>query len=312
MGIYSLQKSLIDGFMSRSASSPPGQSESNSKLPQGEQSLTAVREILEPLVRLLVATGIDYTRFSAEMKLVFIQQACKEIQHIGGKETDSAISLLSGVHRKDVRQWRESGLKDSIDGEVPMSAQVYARWMQDVKYLDRRRKPKPLPRLGPAPSFESLAKSVTQDVHPFTILTDLIRLGVVELAEEDGQEVVIPNPEGFVPPPGSAELMKLFRDNLFDHAQVATQNLVRDAKQLEQSVFAEGITRVSAERLAQIARDIWSDMRREMIDQASALYDNDKDSKDANQRVRFGVYFYQDDYQKDVGATEPAAKGKKK
>jgi hypothetical protein len=281
-------------------------------LPQGEQALVAVREVLEPLIRLLVATGIDYTRFSAEMKLVFIEQARKEIQRIGSKETDSAVSLLSGVHRKDVRQWRESGLKESIAGEVPMSAQVYARWMQDVKYLDRRRKPKVLPRLGPAPSFESLAKSVTQDVHPFTILTDLIRLGVVELAEEGGHEVVVPNPEGFVPPPGSAELMKLFRDNLYDHAQVATQNLVRNPKQLEQSVFAEGITHISAERLAQIARDIWSDMRREMIDQASALYDTDKDCKDANQRVRFGVYFYQDDFQKDAGTNQPVALETKK
>lgn len=298
--------------MSRSTSSPPGQHANNGNLPQGEQVLSAVREILAPMIRLLVATGIDYTRFSAEMKLIFIEQALKEIERIGGKDTDSAISLLSGIHRKDVRQWRESGLQASIAREIPMSTQVYARWMQERLYLDRRRKPKILPRSGPAPSFESLARSVTQDVHPFTILTDLIRLGVVEIAEDNGVEIVIPNPNGFVPPPGSAELVELFRGNLADHAHAAAQNMMREDKLLEQSIFADGITEVSAERLAEIARDIWSDMRREMIDQASQLYDNDKGKKDANQRVKFGVYFWKDEVAQLNTAAQPKSNARKK
>jgi hypothetical protein len=297
--------------MSRAATTPPGQNANSGQLPQGEQALSAVREILAPLVRLLVATGIDYTRFSAEMKLIFIDQARKEIERIGSKDTDSAISLLSGIHRKDVRQWRESGLQASIAREIPMSTQVFARWMQERLYLDRRRKPKILPRSGPAPSFESLARSVTQDVHPFTILTDLVRLGVVELAEDNGVEIVIPNPNGFVPPPGSAELVELFRGNLADHAQAAAQNLMREPKLLEQSIFADGITEVSAERLAEMARDIWSDMRREMIDQASQLYENDKDSKEANQRVRFGVYFWKEEQPPAAEAKTAPKRGKK-
>ena len=39
-----------------------------------------------------------------------------------------------------------------------------------------RRAPRALPRVGPAPSFESLAQEVTRDVHPRALLEELLRL----------------------------------------------------------------------------------------------------------------------------------------
>jgi hypothetical protein len=294
--------------MARAPSVLPEQQNNALGPQQADEILLAVREILSPIVRLLVASGIDYTRLAAELKPIFIEQACNEIARMGNRETDSAISLLSGVHRKDVRVWRESGLGDTIAREIPMSIQVYARWIQDRTYLDRRRKPRPLPRIGPEPSFESLARSITQDIHPYTILTDLIRLGIVELGEEDGQELVIPNPQGFVPPPGSQELIQLMRANLSDHLQSVVSNLLENEKRLEQSVFAEGITVESVAKLSTLARDIWADMQREMIDQASLLYEKDKDHPEAHYRVRFGVYFWDADQSSTESENVPSKK----
>jgi len=262
-------------------------------LPAGDDTVRATIRALAPLVRLLLATGTDYTRLAAELKPVFIEQARLELLRTGRKDTDSAISALSGVHRKDVREWRSNGLTGRIAQEMSVSAQVFARWVQDPLYRDRRRQPKPLPRLGPPPSFDALARAVTRDVHPYTVLTELLRLGLVELRTVKGGELVVPNRSGFVPPAGSREILDLYGANLADHAHAAVSNLLGAAPMLEQSVFAEGITEDSAQALGELARRLWAQARTEMIAEAMRRYEADRQRPDATSRMRFGTYFWQ-------------------
>ena len=79
-------------------------------LPAAEDVLRALAQVMAPLARLLLASGLDYTRLAAELKPLFIEQARLELLRSGQKDTDSAISLLSGVHRKDVREWRANAV----------------------------------------------------------------------------------------------------------------------------------------------------------------------------------------------------------
>lgn len=268
--------------------------------------MRALLAILAPLVRLLLATGVDYTRLAAELKPLFIEQAREELRRSARKDTDSALSLLSGVHRKDVRKWRESGLGERIAKEVSLSTQIYARWLHDRQYLDRRRRPKPLPRLGPAPSFDSLAHSVTQDVRPYTVLAELLRLGLVQVEIRKGIEYVIPNPDGFIPPPGSREMLELFGGNLTDHAAVAVENLLGMPPKLEQCVFADGISAESAALLSELARKLWSQARTDMIAEASRLYEQDRGRPEATHRMRFGTYYWDESRVPDTD--EPSAR----
>jgi len=278
-------------------------------VPPPEEVLRTLESVLAPLVRLLLASGLDYTRLVAELKPLFIEQARLELMRGGQADTNSAISLLSGVHRKDVREWRENKLGARIAQGVSMSSQVFARWVQDPLYRDRRKRPRPLPRFGAAPSFETLAREVTQDVHPYTVLTELIRLGLVQIEERKGAEYVVPNRDGFVPPPGSRELLELFAANLSDHARAAVANLLGSAPRLEQSVFAEGITRESAEHLGELARKLWAQARNEMIAEASRRYAADQNRADATFRARFGAYHWDEDCQPEQAAADPTRKG---
>ena len=286
-------------------------------LPPAEDVLRALTQVIAPLARLLLASGLDYTRLSAELKPLFIEQARLELLRTGQNDTDSAISLLSGVHRKDVRTWRTQGLGGRIAQEMSISSQVFARWVQDPLYRDRRRRPRPLPRLGPAPSFDTLARSVTQDVHPYTALTELLRLGLVTVKTVKGQEIIVPHQEGFVPPPGSRDLLDLFGANLADHAAAAVGNLLGQPATLEQSVFAEGITPESAKALGELARKLWAQARSEMIAEATRRYEADQGRDDANCRMRFGVYYRAEGGDDEGGgavpaqapAAEPAANG---
>jgi uncharacterized protein DUF6502 len=278
-------------------------------MPPADEILRTFGSVLAPLVRLLLASGLDYTRLIAELKPLFIEQARLELLRTGQADTNSAISLLSGVHRKDVREWRENGLRPRISQELSMSSRVFARWVQDPVYRDRRKRPKALPRLGPAPSFDTLARSVTQDVHPYTVLTELIRLGLVKIEERKGEEYVVPEREGFVPSAGSREILQFFSGNLSDHASAAVANLLGDAPRLEQSVIAEGITRESADHLAELARKLWSQVRSEMIAEATRRYAADQDREDATCRARFGAYYWEEERQPDQTTREVPATG---
>ncbi len=278
-------------------------------MPGAEDALHALGPVLAPLVQLLLAAGIDYTRLAAELKPVFIEQARVELLRTGQKDTDSAISTLSGVHRKDVREWRENGLRGRIAQELSISSQVFARWVQDPLYRDRRKRPRALPRLGPSPSFDTLARSVTRDVHPYSVLSDLLRLGLVQVQVLKGEEMVVPHRDGFVPPPGSREILELFSANLADHAWAAVGNLRGQGPRLEQSVFAQGITAESAEALGALARKLWAEARGAMIAEATSRYDADRHRNDATCRIRFGTYFWSQDSAEDSPSTDTADQG---
>lgn len=293
--------------MGRPPRSLPAASAPAHPLPPPDDVLGALGRILGPLARLLLAGGMDYTRLAAALKPLFIEQARQELLRSGQADTDSAISLRSGVHRKDVREWRRNGLSGRIAQELSISSQVFARWVQEPLYCDRRRRPRALPRLGAAPSFESLARSVTQDVHPYTVLTELLRLGLVQVQTLKGVETVVPQRDGFVPPPGSRELLELFGANLGDHAAAAVANLLGQPARLEQSVFADGLSAESAAALGALARKLWAQSRSEMIAEATRRVAADRGRADASCRVRLGSYFWAEDTRGVSEAVEAAA-----
>ena len=270
----------------------PSPSPSSATLPAAEDTLEAVTHIMAPMIRLLLSCGVDYVRFAAVLKQTFIEQAQSELEEAHCKDTDSALSLLSGVHRKDVRYWRENGMGDRIARKVSLSSQVFSHWIQNPLYRDRFKNPKPLLRIGDEISFETLVRQITQDVHPYTVLSELVRLGLVTIRKKQGQDWVIPSPRGFVPPAGSTELMELFSGNLGDHVSAAVSNIKGHGPRLEQSVFVSGLTPESAAKLAQLSQKLWSQVRSEMIRESSLLYEQDRNDPQASCRIRFGSYFW--------------------
>lgn len=85
-------------------------------LPPAADVMQALMRAWAPVLQLLLASGADYPRLSAALKPLFIEQAQLELLRSGQKETDSALTLLSGVHRKDVRAWRLNGLGEPRSG----------------------------------------------------------------------------------------------------------------------------------------------------------------------------------------------------
>lgn len=253
-------------------------------------ALQQAAPLMAPIVSWLLRSGVPYPVFADRLKSVFVDAARSELEHAGIRPTHSAISVLSGVHRKDVRSLEDAprSVEDSASGSVPLASQVFTRWVTHPGYRGRDGQPRRLPRSGSGASFDTLARELSSDVHPRTVLDELIRLGLVGL---EGDEVVLRR-TSFVPTRRLEELTALFAANAADHLAAAVHNLTRDgARYLEQSVFANGLSTDSAERLHRIARDAWAVAFERMVDEAQRSVDADADAG-VDGRVRFGVYFY--------------------
>lgn len=275
------------------------------------QVLRTWARVQAPLCRLLLEAGIDFAQAATELRSVFLEQAHAHIVRGQAADTDSALSLLSGVHRKEVRKWRQQARAARAPAPVPLTAQVFALWSSLPGYRGRDRRPKPIPRVGPAPSFEALARRLTQDIHPFSLLQELARLGVVELSQRKGAEFVVPRDQGFVPAGDLEQLLELFGMNLADHAATAVANIVQEAPRLEQSVFADGLGAASMARLEQLARELWAQVRDRMVTEALRCLESDREDACATGRMRFGAYYWNATEQAEpTPAAKPARRRK--
>jgi hypothetical protein len=273
-----------------------------------ELALREAAVLMAPLARWLLRHGVPYPAFADMLKAVFVAAALDELESSGAKATHSALSVLSGVHRKDVRALQSGDPEAVPPRSVPLASAVFTRWITDPKYRANG-KPRPLPRTGTPVSFETLARESSNDVHPRTVLDELVRSG---LARVDGDEVV-PLATSFVPSRKLDELTALFSANVSDHIAAAVHNLTLKApKYLEQSVFADGLTPASIDSLHQSARDIWGAAFTRMVAEARQRVDADVDA-DADVRMRFGVYFYAEpvDAKPAVAAPAPTSRAKR-
>ena len=256
--------------------------------PSAQNAELALREaapLMAPLARWLLRHGVSYTGFAEMLKPVFVEAARGELAQGPERATQSALSMLSGVHRKDVRAIEQA---PPAPPRPPLASQVFTRWMTDPRYRDTDGKPRTLARSGARRSFEGLCRELSNDVHPRTVLDELLRLGLVELNGEN----LVPLARGFVPAPRLDEMTAIFSANAADHLAAAVSNLTLEApKFLEQSIYADGLTPESIEHLHRAACAAWADAFEAVVTQARERVDLDRKG-DGEQRMRFGVYFY--------------------
>lgn len=261
-------------------------------------ALDRVLRVLQPLVRLLLRNGVTYTVFAAALKRVFLDAARQELAGRGMAQTDSAVSLLSGVHRRDVRTLGREDQERAADAQpepprrLGMAAQVVARWMHDRAFVNADGTSRVLPRADEqGPSFDSLVASVSRDVRPKAVLDELLRLGVVQ----DTDAGLLLARGGFAPRQGFDELSWLVAQNLQDHAAAAVANLSGEANFLEQAVFVDQISETSAARLQQVSVKAWEAAFQAVMGEAQARFDADaaqQPPEGRRHRARFGVYFF--------------------
>jgi hypothetical protein len=269
--------------------------------------LSAIHRVLSPLVRVMLAHGITLPTAIELLKRVFVEVAERDFRLDQKPSTDSRISLITGVHRKDVKRLRElPDVETNLPPNVSLSAQIVATWITGEQWLSEDGQPRPLPRLAKRsadPSFETLVASISQDIRPRSVLDEWLRLGVVEI--NDADEVVLAT-NAFVPKEGLEEKLAYYGHNLGDHAAAAADNVLGIGKPwFERSVHHSLLSEDQVEELRQKAADLGMQMLTKlhtMAGKTSAASPSpgDEERDAAGKRFTCGVYFYSTD------AVEPA------
>jgi hypothetical protein len=257
----------------------------------------AVRRLLRPLVRLLLSFSVQYPYLANLLKLTYVEVATREFPLDDRPQTDSRVSLLTGIHRQDVKRLRGEMMADAPPPPaVSLGAQLVSRWLGEAVYLDAKGRPKPLPRQatqGGDASFERLVQTVNKDIRPRVVLDEWLRLGVAEL---DKQDRVVLRTEAFVPVHGVEEKLFYFGKVIHDHLAASEHNLTAgQPPMLDQCVYFDQLTEQSAELLADYARSLAGEAMQALNRRALALQQADATKSDATHRTNFGLYFYRVD-----------------
>jgi hypothetical protein len=226
------------------------------KLPFSEEDLQAILiRVLRPLVKLALASGLSFTSFSAVLRRLYIEVAENDFALPNKPQTDSRISLLTGIHRKDVSRYRGQVLTTSaLPLAVSQTSRIVARWLADPRYCNDDGSPRPLVRTSPdgRPSFESLVTEVTKDVHPRAILDEWLDRQIASLDED---EEVHLNLASVIPSADGEALRHYFTRNLHDHTLAAVTNIMNEpAPYFERAVHYDRISAALAARLDAVAR----------------------------------------------------------
>ncbi len=257
--------------------------------------LEAVARVLTPLVKLLIARGVTYQAASEMLKRVYVRAGQKHFT--GASATDTQLSLVTGLNRKEIRRLTDDSLQSAAPESVTsFAASVHAAWLTQRRFIDRSggaSKPRVLPMRaqGKHPSFVELVRTVTTDHRPSALLDELLRLELVDV-DEEGDVTLRPRP--FLSRRSLADRLLPLAENLGDHASAAVSNVLADEPPfLERSVFSDELSEESAAHLHELTKTRWKQIHDELIEKASKHEAGDsKAGRSANNRIRVGMYFY--------------------
>lgn len=251
----------------------------------------AVEQIFSPLARLCLSNGMQFAETEELLKRSFIQAAQESRPGEPEHGAVSRISAATGLNRREVTRLvraRAACRKPKIS----LPSEVIARWTALPEYRNENGTPRALQRQGEAPSFETLARSVTRDVHPRSILEELLRLGIVALDQATDQVSLCCS--DYVPGQEQCELLTFLGDNIGDHLESAVANIVQcDIQHHDQAIFADELSVESVNKIAPLIIKHWQNLRDELVPALTACIEADRQAgRPQDQRVRIGLYSF--------------------
>jgi hypothetical protein len=259
--------------------------------PTAQHALEACERVLRPIVRLALERGLKYQDIDAVIRTLMMDEATRDHHARTGKRpSGSQLSVTTGINRKEVKRLTgEAEMADEKPAhEQSLASMVFMAWRVQAD-KDVSRQVLPITSTDSTVlSFERLASNTVKDVHPRSLLDELVRLRLV--SRENGLVRLIA--KNFVPPGTSVELLELFSANADAHLAAAVSNLTGRANPfLEQSIWANGFGVEQCEEIQEIARDCWQNVRAVLRPKFLSEYEQGESSTPFQLRVGMYTYF---------------------
>ena len=296
--------SSVDGFdrvprLNRSQPEDGATVNNRALTPEADEALKhALEALLAPLAQLAVAHGLPFPAAEELFKRAYVD-AARATQTAAGQRDISRVSMATGLNRREVTRLTEERPTAATQRRSP-ATEIFTRWRGDRSLHNKRGQPLPLPRQGAAPSFEALARSVTQDVHPRSLLDELCRLGLVSV---EGDTVKLLR-DSVVAAGDTDRAYGFLGGNVGDHLCAAVANVLADTPpHVEQAVFADELSAESMAAFRDIAKAQWQTLLAATVPALQALVDADAAAaRVRDRRVRIGLYTWNDTMDAAVAA----------
>jgi len=264
---------------------------------------SALYRMFTAVARVTLKRGLPYDAVAEVAKRAFIDVANREFTIAGRKQSASRVSVLTGIHRKEIA--RVLAAPDPQDREtstrVTCAGAVVAGWRRDRVFADRRGMPATLPFDGGAASFAELVRLYGRgDIPARAVLDELLRVGAVERKGDGRIKLLVP---AYLPEKTSPEALTILGTDVADLIAVIDHNLAsapgagffqRKVSYDNLPVEAVAKIRAHAEREGQALL--------ERLDEAMSAFDRDANpdaSGSGRKRAMLGIYYFETDVEED-------------
>ena len=255
----------------------------------------AVVQLLRPLVKVLLRHGLAYDEFAELARRTYVDVAERDFGLQGRKQTASRISVITGLHRKEVARLQALNLQVS-QGEaggaelartMNRAARVVAGWLTEH------------PPAGDAPQaldaeqFAALVRKHSGDMPPRAVLDELRHAGALTVGD-DGRLTL--SSHGYVPQQTDVRKIALLGQHAADLLGAIEHNLAQPPEQawLQQRVFADHIP---ADRIDAVRAQLRATGVQALAHTRETLVAHDGgDAAPAPgaRRVTLGVYYFEE------------------
>ena len=264
----------------------------------------AVLSVLKPLVRILLRNNIPFGAFSEMARQAYVKVATQDFQVEGRKQSNSRISTITGLSRKEVKRLQD--LEESTDSRLTekynRAARVDYGWVHDQDYQNNKGKSKVLKFETGEFSFSSLVKKYSGDIPPRAILDELERVGVVE---RDDKGFIRLLSRAYIPKSGINEKIEYLGTDVAALLYTMDRNIYEENKSkfFQRKVYYDNLpVEVIGELQKMIAKN--SQELLEKVDVAMAEYDRDvnPDVKGTGRKaIGVGIYYFENDEIEEQG-----------
>ena len=253
---------------------------------QDDRFQAALAQILQPLARAMIGQSIPIAQATEMLKQAYVTAA---LQAETDAATDSRISLLTGIHRKDVKRLRDSDPRPPRRPMLNAAALAVGVWSSDPKFRDTSGKPLPLPRDGEI-SIDKLVKTARIDLPVSTVVQALLEQGVVTQTDEQAP-FVLAEPHLTGDHSKKAKMMA-FEKNLTAHLNAAADNLgAESSPHFERGAHFNQLSDASIAKLEDEAQSRLQELLIELNALALTLQDRDEaEQNEAQGRFSVGAY----------------------
>jgi hypothetical protein len=251
--------------------------------------LAALSSILAPVASLCLDKGVTIQAVEQLVRQAFVAAARQSSPGTNPDRLTSRISTMTGLTRREVDRLAAAPARQPSQTRSAVT-ELLTHWISQPGYTDADGYPLPIARLGAAPSFEALANMVTKDVHPRSLLAEMIRLDLVAVDAQSDQVALVKS--AFVPSGNWSHLVGLLGANVGDHLQAAVDNVLgQGTEHFEQALFADELSLASVQAARPLIARFWRDMMTRLGPQLHALMAADAAAgRPCDQSIKVGLY----------------------